>query len=315
MSDSIDELLRESTAYADASQSDSSTQAREYDWKVFTEWCAAKKAEAMPATPDTATAFLVDQAKTKATATIIRYLSSIKMIYKDKGMLSPFENAQVQRVFEGVKRTKGMAQKGMDAIDFDVIASADLGISPRAVRDRAVVLFGMMTALRGTEICALDIEDLEFREDDVIVSVRKSKTDQYKVGRTVSVPYASSEEKCPVVALEKWLDLVGEETGPVFRGLLCTGKPSRNRITRGTVWSIVKAVAATAKAKGTFGAHSLRAGYVTAADKAGATWDQIKEQTGHTSNVVKRYSRHTRDPLKASKSSMVLESAISEKAK
>lgn len=314
MSDSeIDDLVRESTAYADASQSSSSTQAREYDWKVFTEWCASKGVEPMPATPETAIAFLVDQAKTKATATIIRYLSSLKMIYKDKGMISPFEIAQVQRVFEGIKRTNGMAQEGMDAIDFDTIASADLGISPRAIRDRAIVLFGMMTALRGTEICALDIEDLEFREYDVVVSVRKSKTDQYKVGRTVSVPHASDEEKCPVAALEKWLDLVGEDTGPVFRGLLHTGKPGKKRITRGTVWAIVKSTAALAGAVGAFGAHSLRAGYVTAADKAGVTWDQIKEQTGHTSNVVKRYSRHTRDPFKASKSSAVLESAIKKK--
>src|ERR1035441_4310934 len=47
--------------------------------------------------------------------------------------------------------------------------------------------------------------DLKFSSDGVVVTVRKSKTDQEGAGREVGLPFGSSTDTCPVRALRQWL--------------------------------------------------------------------------------------------------------------
>jgi integrase len=302
---SLTSLLAEADIYAKAARSISTHRARGYDWKLFTEWCAKMGVSSLPATTEAATAFLVDQSKSRTVSTLTRYRWSISGTHKENGYASPFAGAKIHNVFEGIKRTKGVAQRGRDALDYDVVANAKSGTTKADLRDRALVLFGFMTALRGIELCALDIEDLTFTEKGVLVAVRKSKDDQYREGRTVSVPRAKTKRTCPVVALEKWLAVIPKH-GPVFRGVRANGEPGDERISRGTVWSVVKKVADKAGLKGEYGSHSLRVGYVTRARKNGVGWEAIRAQTGHVGEVAKRYSRHVQDPFEESQSAFVL---------
>lgn len=302
---SLTSLLAEADVYAKAARSLSTHKARGYDWKLFVEWCTKMGVSALPATTETATAFLVDQSKSRTVSTLTRYRWSISGMHKENGYASPFAGAKIRNVFEGIKRTKGVAQRGRDAIDYDAVANADLGTTKTDLRDRALVLFGFMTALRGNELCALDIEDLAFTKKGVLVAVKKSKDDQYREGRTVSVPRAKTKRTCPVAALEKWLAVL-PKSGPVFRGMRANGEPSDERISRGTVWAIVKKVADKAGLKGEYGSHSLRVGYVTRARKNGIGWEAIRAQTGHVGEVAKRYSRHAQDPFEESQSALVL---------
>lgn len=303
----LDALRAEAKDYAAARTSRATNQAHEYDWKVFTDWCKSATVSPLPASTDTILMFLADQAKTKKMATLLRYKSSISVIHKEAGHPSPFAVPAVEHMLEGMRRQKGMAQEGRDALDYDAVASADLGDDITTIRDRALVLFGFMTALRGTEICALNMDDLEFVDEGVIVTVRKSKTDQYKTGRVVSVPRSKDKKKCPVRALEKWLAKAGRSAGPVFRTLSRTGEVMPKKISRATVWEVVKDLATKAGLEGDYGAHSLRAGYVTKARQSGVNWDAIRVQTGHKGEIVKRYSRHTQNPFEESQSSDVLD--------
>jgi len=212
-------------------------------------------------------------------------------------------------MLEGMRRQKGMAQEGRDALDYDAVANAELGDDISTIRNRALVLFGFMTALRGTEICALDMDDLEFVDEGVIVTVRKSKTDQHRTGRVVSVPRSKTKKTCPVRALEDWLTVGEVESGAVFRTISRAGKILPKRVSRGTVWEVVKDLAKRAGLEGDYGAHSLRAGYVTRAHENGVGWDAIRAQTGHKGDIVRRYSRHTQDPFMESQSLDVLDGA------
>lgn len=305
-------LLAEAKGYAANRTSRATNQAHEYDWKVFETFADVMGVTALPASTDTILAFFADQAKTKKMATIQRYKSSISVIHKEKGFPSPFAVPAVEHMLEGMRRQLGMAQEGRDALDYDAVANAELGDDIATIRDRALVLFGFMTALRGTEICALNMEDLEFVDEGVIVTVRKSKTDQHKTGRVVSVPRSKTKKTCPVRALEKWLkESKAAASGPVFRTLSRTGAVLLKRISRGTVWDVVKDLAKRAGLEGEYGAHSLRVGYVTRARKNGISWESVRAQTGHAagSGVVARYSRHTQDPFEESQSSSVLEGA------
>jgi integrase len=101
----------------------------------------------------------------------------------------------------------------------------------------------------------------------------------------------------------------GQASGPVFRTISRAGAVLSKRISRGTVWEVVKDLAKRAGLEGDYGAHSLRAGYVTRAHENGVGWDAIRAQTGHKGDIVRRYSRHTQDPFMESQSLDVLDGA------
>ena len=66
-----------------------------------------------------------------------------------------------------------------------VIAMSATGTSLRALRDRAIILLGFAGAFRRSELVALDVEDFEEAPEGLLVTIRRSKTDQEGLGRKV----------------------------------------------------------------------------------------------------------------------------------
>ena len=291
------DLASEADDFVAASLSEATRRAVKADWEIFSNWCAANGLQAMPASIDTAAGFMVEQARTKKVATLVRYRATVGKLHKLRGFTSPFADARVKAVIEGIRRKKGVAQNRKQPMTMGVASGVE------DVRDRAIVLFGMATSFRGAELCSLRVEDITWVEQGVIVFLQKSKVDQQGEGRSIGVPYAEDVNACPARALRAWLDLLGATEGPLFRGFRRNHRPSPHPLTAGTVNGIVKRVVREAglDAK-VFGAHSLRAGYVTMARGKGLTWEAIMEQTGHKRlETVKRYDRGTIDPFKASR--------------
>src|ERR671936_1175845 len=85
------------------------------------------------------------------------------------------------------------------------------------LRDRALLLLGFAGAFRRTELVSLDVADLEFTRAGLIVTVRRSKTDQEGKSRRLGIPFGSSEATCPVRSLQAWLEVARISDGPVFR--------------------------------------------------------------------------------------------------
>ena len=52
------------------------------------------------------------------------------------------------------------------------------GTDLKGLRDRAILLLGFAGAFRRSELVALNVEDFEFCDDGIRVTIRKSKTDQ-----------------------------------------------------------------------------------------------------------------------------------------
>lgn len=190
---------------------------------------------------------------------------------------------------------------------------------PAVARDRALLLTGFVTALRRSNLSALSWADLADRGDDGwSVAVRWSKTDQEGQGSTSWVPEAaeSGPLPCPASALRAWKLTLEAELGrpvrpnePVFVALTNNGtiKLTNNRLVRLTGNGINEAVqrltvaaglAAKTGASNPYGAHSLRAGFVTEAlrdDKL--TLVEVMEVTGHkTTTMVVRYRREANAP-------------------
>lgn len=56
------------------------------------------------------------------------------------------------------------------------------------LRDSALLLIGFAGAFRRSEIVALNVEDVEFVREGLVIMLRQSKTDQEGEGRKVAIP-------------------------------------------------------------------------------------------------------------------------------
>jgi site-specific recombinase XerD len=58
------------------------------------------------------------------------------------------------------------------------------------IRDRALIAVGFATAMRRSELCALELADLVPVEDGFRILIRRSKGDQEGLGQEVALPRA-----------------------------------------------------------------------------------------------------------------------------
>ena len=150
-------------------------------------------------------------------------------------------------------------------------------------RDRALLALGFAGAFRRSELVALDVADLIEDPEGLRVRVRRSKTDQEGRGLEKAIPHGRFIR--PVALVREWLDAAGIVEGPVFRPVSRSGNVRQGegvRLTTQAVADIVKRYCTAAGLDAsTFGAHSLRAGYITTAAERGADLARIMDQSGH----------------------------------
>jgi hypothetical protein len=175
----------------------------------------------LPAKPLTVATYLAALESSKSPSTIRRRLAAISISHQIAGFETPTADAVVKNVWAGIRRRKGVAPSKVRAARTKVINTlvAPLGIRLIDVRDRALILIGFAGALRRSELVALDVDDVAEDADGLVLSMRKSKTDQEAEGEVLGLPYGSHPATCPVRARRAWMDASGIETGPAFRAV------------------------------------------------------------------------------------------------
>jgi integrase len=160
-------------------------------------------------------------------------------------------------------------------------------------RDRALLLIGFAGAFRRSELVSINYEDCLFTRAGLIITIRRSKTDQQGLGRQIGIPYGAAAGTCPVRATEKWLRSSGITEGPVFRAITRHARIRHGRLSGFAVSLVVKRYAAAAGLDASrYSGHSLRAGFATSAAIVGASERSIMNQTGHRSlTMLRRYIR------------------------
>ena len=98
---------------------------------------------------------------------------------------------------------------------------------------------------------------------------------------------------CPVKAVKAWLTASGISEGPLFRPVAKGARLGTRRLTDKSVCDLVKAYAGQLGLKATdFGAHSLRAGFLTSAARRGASVFKMRDVSRHKSmDVLQAYVR------------------------
>jgi integrase len=291
-------LVDVAQAYAHMARSPRTVRAYAADWRHFSSWCAERGVERLPATLETLASYVADQAASGLRpSTIGRRLVSIDREHRIQNLPPPGRSPELREVLAGVRRTHGTAPRQVNAILTDDLR-AMLAATPdslRGRRNRVLLLLGFAGAFRRSELVALDVEDLEFQRNGVVVTLRRSKTDQEGSSRRIGVPYGSTELTCPVRALQAWLELAEITKGPVFRAVDRHGNMG-DRLGDHAVARLVKEHAVLVGLDPSrYAGHSLRAGLATSAADGGASDRAIMRQTGHRSAaMINRYVRQGR---------------------
>lgn len=245
----------------------------------------------IPSSPAMLAEYLAQCAEKLSVATLERRVTAIHKAHLEKSLKSPARSETVRRVMQGSRRTLGTKQRQVQPLVKDDLLAALVMIERqkmpvKAARDHALLLVGFASAMRRSELVAVQVEHLTHLPNGVEIFLPFSKTDQQGHGRTVFIPHANGD-RCPVRALAIWLEVSGISEGFVFRAVNRHDRVARSGLSAQSVALVVKASVARVggDAKKVSG-HSLRAGYCTSAAEKGLQPWQIREQTGHKSDVT-----------------------------
>jgi site-specific recombinase XerD len=272
--------------YAANEKAEATRRAYRSDWSIFSAWCAARSAAALPALPETVAAFLAAEADAGAKpSTIARRAAAIRYAHALAGHEPPTGTEAVKATIRGIRRARGTAPAQKAPATAARIAEMIATIPAetlRGRRDRALLLLGFAGAFRRSELVALRVEDLAETPEGLRVIIRRSKTDQEGGGHEIAIPRGARLR--PVEALRAWLAAAGITDGPVFRRLGKGRRVLAEALAPEAVADVVKArAAAVGLAAEDFAGHSLRAGFLTSGAEAGASIFKLMEVSRHKS--------------------------------
>lgn len=276
-----------------ASRAENTRRAYMSDWAGWLDWCQLRGVCPMPAHADSVAAYLADKAGSLKVSTLSRHLATISKAHQIAGVPNPCRETTVKDTLAGLRRTYGVATDEAQGLMPDQLAATvrSLGNSPAATRDRAVLLLGWSAGLRRSEIAGLTWADIAPDPDGLVITLRRSKTDQTGEGRQAGIPRQDAADLCPVVALELWRLISNPDpVAPVFVTITKHGKMGTKTMTGHAVALIIQRRTQQAGLAGQFRGHSLRKGLVQAASLAGVPDSAIMATTGHQSvNMLRRY--------------------------
>lgn len=190
-----DREIETARVYLDASRAASTRRAYAGDWGRFETWCRERATPALPAPPALVAVYLSALAGNGlAPPSIARALAAIAHRHRQARLIAPHRadgGSVVTDVLAGIRRSRVGLPDRKAAADADVVMQLLWSIEGQdlaAIRDRAVIAFGMALAARRSELVALDVADLTWEPNGLRVRIRRSKTDQEGQGATVAVP-------------------------------------------------------------------------------------------------------------------------------
>ena len=281
------------------SKADNTLRAYKSDFKDFEAFCAKHGFNSIPSEPKVVSLYLTHLSGKSKISTLRRRLVSIGVVHKLKGHYLDTKHPVIIENLMGIKRKKGSMQIGKKPILINHLKQIINVIDEEKIekikklRNRTLVLIGFGGGFRRTELISIDCEDLNFVEEGVKITLRRSKTDPFGEGLVKGIPYFANEKYCPVTSLKNWLNLSKIKTGPIFRRFSKGSILTNHRLTDQSVVLIIKnSLKLSGVESENFAGHSLRSGFATVAAESGADERSIMAMTGHkTTQMVRRYIR------------------------
>ena len=319
-SGALDRLVDTARDYARQATSENTNKAYKKDWAHFSSWCRRRGADPLPpspelvglyiancATPDTKTPSQ-SASRPLSVSTIERRLSGLAWQYQQRGFTLDRKNRHIATVLAGIKRKHARPPVQKEAILRDDILAmvATLPYDLRGLRDRSILLLGFAGGLRRSEIVSLDhgMDDtpdsggwIKIMDEGALLTLNA------KTGwREVEIGRGSSDQTCPVHALEQWLHFAKIDFGPVFVRTSRDGKRALEaRLSDKHVARLIKQTVLDAGIRSElpekdrlalFSGHSLRAGLASSAE---VDERYVQKHLGHASAEMTRKYQRRRD--------------------
>ena len=294
----IKALQEETLLNLKSSKANNTIRAYKSDFNDFDLFCAKNGFKSLPSEPKIISLYLTHlSTKNVKMSTLRRRLVSIGVIHKLKGYYLDTKHPSIIENMMGIKRRKGSIQKGKKPILINNLKKIINVIDQQKIseikklRDRSIILIGFSGGFRRNEIVSLDYDDLDFVEEGVKISLKRSKTDQFGEGSLKALPYFDNNQYCPVISLTKWIQISKISSGPLFKRFNKGSKLSEKRLTDQTVALLIKEYLKLAGVDNkNYSGHSLRSGFATSAAESGVEERSIMAMTGHKSTeMVRRY--------------------------
>ncbi len=314
-SGSLERLVDKARDYANKATAENTNKAYENDWAHFSSWCRRRGAEPLSGhlTPDpqliglyiTECAAPQDGSTALAVSTIERRLSGLSWNYTQRGQRLDRKDRHIATVLAGIRRKHAKPPEQKEPISPEELLEMAglLSFGLRDMRDRAILLIGYAAGLRRSEIVGLDVNRgdtdegkgwVEIEEGGAVI-IQKTKTGW----KEAEVARGSSEQTCPVHALEQWLHYAKIAHGPIFRRVTRNnGGVQADRLSDKHVARLIKRTMLEAGLRldlpdaervKLFSGHSLRAGLASYAE---IDERYVQKQLGHASpQMTRRYQR------------------------
>ena len=124
-------------------------------------------------------------------STLTRRLAPISIAHDGRDLANPVRTPLVRATMRGIRREHGAAQhQAKPLLREDLfVALGAMGDRLKDLRDRALLLIGFAGGLRRSELAAINLFDFERVREGIILTIRRSKTDQDGVGRRIGIPF------------------------------------------------------------------------------------------------------------------------------
>ncbi|PHS19422.1 MAG: integrase [Blastopirellula sp.] len=314
-SGSLDRLVDTARDYARQSTAENTNTAYKADWAHFNSWCRRRGADPLPPSPELLGLYIAncaspdDGSPALSVATIERRLSGLGWHYQQRGFTLDRKDRHIATVLAGIRRKHARPPLQKEAVLAEDILKmiATLSFGLRDMRDRAILLVGYAGGLRRSEIVCLDINRDDTIEGKGWIEITKQGLILAFRGKTgwreVEIGRGSSDQTCPVHALEQYLHYSRIDTyingGPLFQRVTRDDrKVTGDRLSDKHVARLIKKTVRDAGIRSDlpekerlalFSGHSLRAGLASSAD---VDERYIQKQLGHASpEMTRRYQR------------------------
>ena len=288
------EKLRQWNQWVHGAYAANTEVAWESDWRGWLDFCSARVADPLPASPLTVRAYIEARCGLgRRKSTIRRNVATIAAAHAAAGLTDPCGHPAVHLALKMMGRAlPGSPRQARGLVwaeiaQFLQIADDDL----RTLRERALLTLGYDAMARREELVAVDCEDLTWCADgSARLLIRRSKTDAEGEG---CVMYLAAQTARYV---RTWLEVSGIDSGAIFRRIIGRAHIAE-RLGADSVSDVLKRVVARIglprEAVQATSGHSLRVG---AAQDLLALNEGLPAimQTGRwkDARMVEHYGRH-----------------------
>lgn len=270
-----------------AAHSPNTVRAYKADLTKFLDWGGE-----LPSTPEQIASYMVVMVTEHhwKFSSIVRSLYAISHWHRAQHSSNPVVDELVKQVRRGLAKTHGQPPKQSEALELPHLIRVLDSIPDNCLtglRDRALLTLGFFGAFRRSELVSLEFEQITTVPQGIEITLTRSKTNKFGALEVKPIVLAQNSSVCPITNLNKWLSAANIAEGPIFRAMTANNQLGHNSISSQTFYNILKQrIKQSGLTPDEFTPHSLRAGFITSAYKAGKDRYRIKQVSGHKSDSV-----------------------------